>query len=181
VPARVTPLPAVGVIARYLLLGAALGVPAGLAWVLLAPRVAVAHGDGGFIEPYPQGFAIADLTLALALLVAGLVLGGVAARRLRQLGFGQGGVQVVGVIIAAGMCAAVARVLGWWLAGRSMVRDGAIVELPLTLQANGVLLMAAFSALLVVILSSAFARDPESDEEADIDVATPVQQFPSAP
>ncbi|MEI2787156.1 MAG: hypothetical protein V9E82_15835 [Candidatus Nanopelagicales bacterium] len=176
-----TPLPAVGVIARYLLLGAALGVPAGLAWVLLAPRVAVAHGDGGFIEPYPQGFAIADLTLALALLVAGLVLGGVAARRLRQLGFGQGGVQVVGVIIAAGMCAAVARVLGWWLAGRSMVRDGAIVELPLTLQANGVLLMAAFSALLVVILSSAFARDPESDEEADIDVATPVQQFPSAP
>lgn len=173
-------LPAIGVIARYVLLGAALGVPVGLAWVLLAPRVEVAHGDGGFVEPYPQGFAVADLTLGVGLLLAGIVLGALAMRRLRQLGFRQGGVQVIGVVVAAGMCAAVARVLGWWLAGRAMVRDGDTVELPLTLQANGVLLLAAFSAMLVVVLGAAFARDPES-EVTRSESTPPVQQFPSAP
>lgn len=159
-PTRVAPLRPVGVIARYVLLGAAVGIPVAMAWILVAPRVAVVHGEAGrFVEPYPQGFAIADLTLGVALSAAGLLLGAITVYRLYQTGFRQGWVQVVGLVIACAMTAGVARVLGWWIAGRAMVRDGDTVELPLTLQANGVLLLAAFAGLLVVVLGAAFARD----------------------
>ncbi len=159
-PARVAPLRSAGVIARYLLLGAGLGAVVGAAWVLLAPRVLVVHGDAGrFVEAYPQGFAEADLTLGALLLAAGVVVGVVALVRLRRTGFVAGWAQIAGVLVACAMCAAVARVLGWWLAGRAMTRVGDQVELPLSLQANGVLLLAAFAGLLVVVLGSAFAHD----------------------
>lgn len=158
--AGVTPLRPAGVIARYVLLGAAIGVPVGLFWVLFAPRVLVRHSEGGgFVDAYPQGFAIADLTLGALLLGAGVALGVVAAVRLRRTRFAQGWVQVAGVLVASLMSAAVARVLGWWIAGRTMTPVGDTIELPLTVQATGVLLLAAFSALLVVVLYAAFARD----------------------
>ena len=159
-PARVAPLKPAGVIARYVLLGAGIGAVVGGLWSLLAPRVLVVHGEAGrFVDAYPQGFAIADLTLGSLLLVAGVGIGAVAVLRLRRTGFEQGWSQVIGALVAALMCAATARVVGWWLAGRSMTRIGDEVELPLTLQATGVLLLGAFSALLVVVLVSAFSRD----------------------
>lgn len=154
-----TPLRPAGVIARYVVLGALLGIPAGLAWVLFAPRVEVA--DGAPVAAYPEGFAAADLTLGLVLCVAGLVLGIVAGRRLRHTGFEGGWAQIGGVIAGAVACAAVARVVGWWLAGRAM--NGA--DLPLTLNANGVLLLGVVSGLLVVIVVAAFARDPRMATE----------------
>lgn len=157
-----TALHPAGVIARYVLLGAAAGLPVGLLWVALAPRVLVRHSaDGGFVDAYPQGFAVADLTLGALLLVAGLGLAAVVVRRLHQTGFERGWAQVVGLLVASLMCAAVARVLGWWLAGRTMTPSGENIALPLTVQASGVLLLAAFSGLLVVVLYAAFARDAE--------------------
>lgn len=150
-----TPLHPAGVIARYVLLGAAFGLVAGLAWVLLAPRVEV-HSDAAPVESYPEGFAAADLTLGLLLAIAGVVLGVVAARRLRATGFERGWGQVAGVIAGALTCAGVARVAGWWLAGRALAGD----QLPLTLNAQGVLLLGVVSGLLVVALVAAFARDP---------------------
>lgn len=158
--ARVAALHPAGVIARYVLLGAAVGVPVGLLWVALAPRVLVSHDNAAaFVDAYPQGFAIADLTLGLLLLIAGVGLGVVAVVRLRRTGFERGWAQVVGVLVACGMAGAVARVIGWWLAGRAMLPQGANIELPLTVQADGVLLLAAFSALIVVVLYAAFAHD----------------------
>ena len=60
-PELVTPFPAqrglqpFGVIARYVLLGAALGIPVAILWVLLAPRVIATSVDPAeFAEPYPQ-------------------------------------------------------------------------------------------------------------------------------
>lgn len=158
--ARVAPLHPTGVVARYVLLGAAVGVPVGLLWVALAPRVLVSHDNAAaFLDPYPQGFAIADLTLGLLLLIVGVGLGVVAVVRLRRTGFEGGWAQVTGVLAASLMAGAVARVIGWWLAGRAMVPRGSNIELPLTVQADGVLLLGAFSALIIVVLYAAFARD----------------------
>ena len=160
-PARPVGLRPAGVIARYVVLGAALGVAVGVLWVLLAPRVVATSLDPAtFDEQYPQGFAVADLTLGSLLLVAGGAIGLTAAIRLRRTGFDRGWAQVVGAIASASMCAAVARVVGWWLAGRTVSGREGSFELPLTVGANGVLLLGAFSALLVVVLYAAFAREP---------------------
>lgn len=164
-PARLTPAPA-GVIARYILLGAGLGLLAGIAWSLLAPRVMVtALADGDFVEQFPQEFIASDLILGSLLLLAGLVIGVVAAVRLHRTGFRSGWTQVAGAVAAALTAAAVARVVGWWLAGRTPSSDGTgTFGVPITLQATGVLLLAAFAALLVVVLYSAFAREPVTPE-----------------
>lgn len=151
-----------GVVARYIVLGAGLGVAVGLLWVWLAPRVLVTSlTEVDFVDAYPQGFAEADLTLGALLLAAGFGIGIVGARRLWQMHFDRGWVQVVGVMCATAVCASVARVVGWWLAGRALARlPSGQYELPLTVGAGGVLLLAAFSALLVVVFYAAFAREP---------------------
>jgi MFS family permease len=152
----------VGVIARYIVLGAVLGLPAGLAWWLLAPRVAVRADDPeALVESYPEGFIGADLTLGIALAVVGLILGTAASRRLYRTGFVRGWAQVAGVIVGGLAAAGVAWLLGWWLAGGGQPRTSGEALLPLTLNAGGVLLLAVVSGLLVVILATAFARDPQ--------------------
>jgi hypothetical protein len=163
---RLTPLRPAGVIARYVVLGAALGLPAGLAWVLLAPRVTATPG-GDLVEVYPEQFAAADLTLGLVLAVAGLVLGIVAARRLLRTRFDGGWAQVAGVIAGGLVCGGVARVVGWWLAGRASTPTGGVTELPLTLSADGVLLLAVLTGLLVVVVVSGFAGDPAVADAPD--------------
>jgi len=155
-----------GVIARYVVLGAALGVPVGLLWVWWSPRVLVRSlADADFVDAYPQAFAVADLTLGALLLGAGLVIGIVAAVRLRRTGFTGGWAHVVGAIVAALTCAAVGRVVGWWIAGRAAVEqpDGTIA-LPVSVGANGILILGAFVALIVVVLVAAFSRDPVRNE-----------------
>lgn len=156
-----TGLRPLGVIARYVVLGAALGVPVGVLWVWWAPRVLVRSlADADFVDAYPQGFAVIDLTLGALLLVSGLAIGVVAASRLVRTGFLHGWAHVVGAMAAAATCAAVARILGWWLAGREVVtRPDATFALPITVGADGVLLLGVFAALLVVVLVAAFARD----------------------
>ncbi len=156
------PFNPVGVIARYVLLGAAMGVPAAVFWIWWAPRVVVSSLETtSFVEGYPQGFAVADLILGALLLVVGLVIGVVATMRLRRTGFAKGWSQVIGAIAGAATCAAVARVLGWWLAGREAKSlPGDTFELPISIGANGVLLLGVFSALLVILGYSAFAREP---------------------
>lgn len=165
------PLHPAGVIARYLVLGAALGVPAGVLWIWWAPRVRATSLEGPvFVEGYPQGFAVADLVLGALMLAAGVAIGVVAAIRLRHTGFVGGWAHVVGAMIGAAMCAAVARVTGWWLAGRDVrERVDGTFELPVTVGANGVLLLGIFSALLVILMYAAFARDrvtPGSEQSA---------------
>lgn len=153
----------VGVIARYVMLGAALGAVSGLLWIWWAPRVQVRSvSDGDFVEAYPEGFAAADLTLAGVLVVVGLLLGGLAVARLRATGFSRGWGQVVGVIAGGATAGVTARVIGWWLAGTSVVKtpEGTF-ELPLSLRAPGVMLVGAFSGLLVVIFASLIIGDPE--------------------
>ena len=163
----VTPMRPAGVISRYIVLGAALGVPVGLLWAWWAPRVLVRSvADADFVDAYPQGFAITDLTLGALLLAAGVVIGVLAARRLARTGFVGGWAHVVGAMAAAVVCAATGRVIGWWVAGREVatLSDGTFA-LPITVGADGVLLLGVFSALLVVVLAAAFARDrvtPES-------------------
>ena len=150
-----------GVLARYVLLGAAAGVPVGIAWILLAPRVVLtSDAPVTFADAYPQGFAAADLTLGALLLAAGLVIGAVASAGLVRSGFVGGWVHVVGAVSASGMCAAVARVIGWWAAGRQLeALDDGTLRAPLSLGAGGVLLLGVFSALLVVVFASLLARD----------------------
>lgn len=146
------------------MLGSLVGVPVGGLWVLFAPRVRLASTEPvAFVESYPQGFAVADLILGALLLVAGVLLGGVASRRLVRTGFHRGWVHVAGVIAAAGTTAAVARVIGWWAAGRHLgeLPDGAL-QSPLTLGATGVLLLGAFSALLVVLFAAVLSSERQA-------------------
>lgn len=163
-----TPAPA-GVIARYVLLGAGLGVPTGVLWVLLAPRVQVkSFADASFVDQFPQAFIASDLILGSLLMLVGLIIGVIAAVRLHRTGFRGGWAQVAGVIAGSLTAAAVARVAGWWLAGRTPVPEaGGTFGMPLGLIASGVLLLSTFAALLVVVLYSAFAKEPEP---ADADV-----------
>lgn len=151
----------VGVGARYIVLGAGVGALVGVLWALLAPRVVASSLDPPqFVEAYPQGFAVTDLILGSLLLTSGVVIGVVAARRLRHTSFVGGWVHVVGCVAACLMCAAMARVTGWWIAGRvvSPQADGEFT-LPITVGANGVLLLGVFGALLIVLFYAAFARD----------------------
>lgn len=152
----------VGVVARYVVLGAALGAPIGVLWAWRAPRVQVRSlSEPSLVLPYPQEFAETDLILGVLLACAGLGLGVTACIRLHRTGFAAGWVQVLGLVAGAAVCAAVARVVGWWLAGRSAhaLGDGTY-ELPITVGADGVLLTALFTGLLVVVLFAAFAREP---------------------
>jgi len=153
-------LPA-GVIARYAVLGAALGIPVGILWGWSSPRVLVRSlAEADFVDAYPQGFAVADLLLGALLLVAGTVIGTVAAVRLRRTGFVGGWAHVVGAIVATAVCAAVGRVSGWWIAGRSAgARSDGTVALPVTVGAQGVLVLGVFAALFVIVLVAAFSRD----------------------
>lgn len=157
-----------GVVARYVLLGAALGVPAGVVWAFVAPRVQMTSiADGTFTEAFPQQFIASDLILGSLLLVTGSVIGVGACVRLRRTDFQRGWSHVVGAICAGLTAAAAARVVGWWLAGRTPVPDpSGSFGLPLQVQASGVMLLGCFSALLVVVLYSAFASEPAkpSDE-----------------
>lgn len=130
-------------------------------WVLLAPRVPLADADPvAFLEPYPQGFAVADLTLGALLLAAGVAVGAVASRRLMSSGFHRGWVHVAGAVAAAATTAAVARIIGWWAAGRQLAElpDGTL-QAPLTVGATGVMLLGAFSALLVVLFAAVLAPE----------------------
>lgn len=154
----------VGILARYVVFGAAVGVPVGSLWVVLAPRVPLATTDPvAFVEPYPQGFAVADLVLGALLLAAGVLLGGVASRRLVRTGFHRGWVHVAGVIAAAGTTAAVARVIGWWAGGRRLgeLPDGTL-QAPLTVGATGVMLLGAFSALLAVLFAAVLSPERQA-------------------
>ena len=81
----------------------------------------------------------------------------------------QGWAQIAGAVAAAAVCAGVARVLGYWLAGRSVSDQGSSLTLPLTVNADGVLLLSVFSSLLVIAVYAAFARDavtPAAEQSA---------------
>jgi len=149
-----------GTVVRLVLCLSAAGVPAGLLWLVLAPRRAYEVVDGGFraLEPQSEALIGADGWLTIVLGLLGVLAAGLVWRFERVRG--------VGIVLglAAGMVAAavVAWQVGEWLGtGASEVQRaqlGAIVVPPLQLRAFPVLVIGAFLATLSYLIVVCFIR-----------------------
>jgi hypothetical protein len=134
---------------------AACGLPVGLLWWALAPRVGVEVTADGLVpvgDP-PLELAVAgDSVLVLLLVGLGLLAGAVAwwLRRLRG----------VAVLVALALGASLAAVLAWQLgelltpspSEAELARVGAVVTTPVRLAALPALAAAPFSALLAYLV-----------------------------
>jgi hypothetical protein len=133
---------------------AALGVPAGLLWTVVAPRTTyvIAGGKAFLGDPESQTLIAADGWFAALTAVAGLLCGIVAyvlAGRLRELG----------LLGALGVGGTAAGLVAWWvgsLIGRSAfehqvrtARDGTAAKSALDLHAAGVVIAWPLIALVV--------------------------------
>ena len=150
---------------------ALLGVPAGFAWVAIAPRVTVVvtgHGVAEVINPETKAFIAADGWYCVVGVLGGLLAGvaGYLAAVRRH------GPLAVAALILGGLAASLVE---WWI-GRSaglasfrkalfLSHQGAVLHAPLVLRAHGALVVWPLTAALVVGLAELLAGQP-SDTHA---------------
>jgi hypothetical protein len=144
------------------LLVALAGLPAGLSWWLLAPRVAFEVTEAG-PEPlgdYAEEFRVADdAVLALVLLGVGLVAGLAAWFLSRRRGVADVLALAVGGVLAALLAWQLGEVLG---AGPSEAQEfdvGAQLTTGLQLSSLPVLALAPFGALLAYLAATVLSPD----------------------
>lgn len=148
---------------------AACGLPVGLLWWTLAPRVDVRVTADGLVPlgAPPLELAVAgDSVLVLLLIALGLLAGAVAwwLRRLRG----------VAVLVALAVGASLAAVLAWQLGEllapapteAELARVGAVVTTPVRLAALPALAAAPFSALLAYLVGVAVTRTDDLGRRA---------------
>jgi hypothetical protein len=145
---------------------ALLGVPAGFAWVAIAPRVTIVvtgHGVAQVVNPETKAFIAADGWFCVVGVLGGL-LAGVAGYLVAVRRYGP--VAVAG-LIAGGLAASLVE---WWI-GRSvglapfrralfLSHQGAVLHAPLVLRAHGALVVWPLTAALVVGLAELLAGQP---------------------
>jgi hypothetical protein len=160
---------------------AAFGVPVGVCWLLITPRVKVTVVDGGvtLTETVAETFVAADGWFAIITVAAGIASGVLITFRGRPAG------PAAAVALAAGgaLAALVAWRVGVFL-GRApaaldqaaSAADGETLTLPLRLRAYGVLLVWAISAV-ATFFAGALAAGP--DPTAPAEPAAPAA--PAAP
>jgi hypothetical protein len=146
---------------RAALLIALAGLPAGMLWWVLAPRVEFVVTDAGPqpIADYSEEFRMAgDAVLALVLLGVGLVAGLATWFFFRRRG--------VGAVLALAVGGTLAAVLAWQLgevlgAGptEAQASVGARLTTALQLGSLPVLALASFAALLVYLAAAVLARE----------------------
>ena len=153
---------------------AACGLPVGLLWWALAPRVDVRVTADGLVpvgDP-PQELAVADDSVLVLLLVGLGLLAGAVAWRLRRL-------RGVAVLVALALGASLAAVLAWQLGEllapapteAELARVDAVVTTPLRLAALPALAAAPFSALLAYLVGVAVTRTDDLDRSTGEPVA----------
>jgi hypothetical protein len=149
---------------------ALLGVPAGFAWIAIAPRVTVVvtgHGVAEVINPETKAFIAADGWFCVVGALGGL-LAGVAGYLLAVRRYGP--LAVAGLLLG-GLAASLVE---WWI-GRSaglapfrkalyLSHQGAVLHAPLVLRAHGALVVWPLIAALVVTLAELLAREPRDTQ-----------------
>ena len=140
---------------------AACGLPVGLLWWVLAPRVDVRVTADGLVPlgAPPQELAVADDSVLVLLLVGLGLLAGAVAWRVRRL-------RGVAVLVALALGASLAAVLAWQVgellapapSEAELARIDAVVTTPLRLAALPALAAAPFSALLAYLVGVAVTR-----------------------
>jgi hypothetical protein len=146
------------------------GGPLGLLWHYLAPTVPVINiGDGRVVvnDPSPEEYIAADGWFALLGLAFGLTAAIAAWMLLRR----HRGPWLLAAVTLGSLAAAVVA----WQAGRLVGRgayqqwqetsaQAATYQAPPDLHAYGVLLVAAFAAVITLTLMAGWSNDPELDE-----------------
>lgn len=143
---------------RILGLLAATGIPAGLLWLVLAPRREFEVVDGGFrpLEPQSEALIGADAWLLVVTGVLGVLATGVVWQFVRSRGVAI----VVGLAAGVLASAVVAWQVGEWLGpGPSQAEQsqiGTVVTSALELRAIPVLVIGALLATLVYLVAVSF-------------------------
>jgi hypothetical protein len=148
----------------------AFGVPVGVLWLLITPRVEATVVDGGLslTETAAETFVAADGWFAIITALAGIASGALIAFR------GRPGGPAAAIALAAGgaLAALVAWRVGVFLGRAPAALDqaasavaGETVRLPLRLRAYGVLLVWAISAV-ATFFAGVLAASPDSIEPA---------------
>lgn len=142
--------------ARAGLVTAAVGLPAGLVWWLVAPRAALIVTAGGGVFPHQpenKAYIAADGWFAVVALVAGVLTGALVWARWRR-----GGVEAVAGLTAGGLLGAlvafaVGKLLGSVdVAARAAEAGvGAVIQAPLDVRAYGVLCLWPIAAVTVFL------------------------------
>jgi len=149
---------------------ALLGLPAGFAWVAIAPRVSVVvtgHGVAQVVNPETKAFIAADGWFCVVGVIGGLLAGVagylIAVRR-------RGPAAVAGLILG-GLAASLVQ---WWIGagiGRASFRRAlyvshrdAVLHAPLMLRAHGALVVWPLTAALVAGLAELLAGQPRDTQ-----------------
>ena len=169
-------------VAGFLALALGLGALAGVAWEAVVDLPTYTVGDGGGASTSERGLTAvfgSDAWFCLVGAVVGLLLGVVAWRRLRALGWPL----VLLVVLAATAAALVA----WWVGTAfgpgpfnprlAAAQPGEAVPVALELRAPASLLVWPFLAVVPVLLGSSLGRD----EEEPTGPAEPVEEPRTAP
>lgn len=148
---------------------AALGVPVGVLWWLVAPQAEVTVVEGGIrlTETAAQVFFAADGWFAIFTLVAGVGCGWVTVRRDRPAGHAAAVALVIGSVLAALVAWQVGEFLGSEPDPLDEVASapvGATLPVGLGLRATGVLLLWAIGALGTFLAATLAAREPDEIE-----------------
>jgi hypothetical protein len=146
------------------------GVPAGFAWIAIAPRVTVVvtgHGVAEVINPETKAFIAADGWFCVVGVLGGL-LAGVAGYLVAVRRYGP--LAVAGLLLG-GLAASLVE---WWI-GRSaglapfrkalyLSHQGAVLHAPLVLRAHGAVVVWPLITALVVTLAELLARQPRDTQ-----------------
>lgn len=162
---------------RLVILLAAAGIPAGLLWLVLAPRREYEVVADGFRAVEPQSEALIGTDSWLMIITGGLgVLAGMLAWRIaRERGVGVLAGLAVGMVLLAVVGWQVGELLGTGASPAEQAQLGAIVTPPLHLRAIPSLVMGAFLATLTYLVAVSFARrdDLRSGESGSLSSGLP--------
>ncbi len=134
---------------------AAVGLPVGLVWWLVAPvaQLRIEKDGGFFVDPQPQQFVAADAWFILLTGVVGLTAGLLTWWIAKDGGYAA----VVGLALGATASAAVAWGVGVWLgrvdlAAAAKLPVGSLVDVPLRLGMHGALAIEPLAALVAWVV-----------------------------
>ncbi len=147
------------------------GVPAGLAWLGLAPRADFQITDGG---PEPIGSPSGELLVAddavfvLVLAVVGLIAGAAAWLLRRRRGVATLVALAVGAVLTAVVAWQVGELLGAGPTDAQIADVGAVVTSSLTLGSPAAIAVAPFTAVLAYVVGVLLAADDGLGRTADV-------------
>lgn len=134
---------------------AALGLPVGVLWWLVAPvaQLRIQQDGGFFVDPQPEQFIAADAWFILLTGLVGLVAGLLTWWLARDSGYPA----VVGLALGGAAGAALAWGVGTWLgrvdlAAAAKLPVGSLVDVPLRLGMHGALVIEPLLALLAWVV-----------------------------